>query len=261
MEKFKDILDLKFYNSPTVFKPENLLREARRQKNVLKGEIPKICILDPDGDIVRYLKKNGKAVRNTFWACYHTNLYNFEFEGVEYGIIGCAVGASFAVVLAEQLFVSGCELLISITSAGIISKNKDLARFLIIEKALRDEGTSYHYLPPAPYVSLDEQLLKPLKEAAKEMREVGFGTSWTTDAPYRETAEAIDILKDLDCVEMESAALYAFARAKDAKAVCIAHLTNSMAQKQGDFEKGEEFGGADSLSIISFVSKSLGDFV
>lgn len=259
MEKFTNILDLKYYNNPSVFKPENLLREGRRQKGLPEGNVPKICILDPDGDIVRYLKKKDAASLNVCWACYHTELYNFEYQGTEYGIIGCAVGASFAVLLAEQLFVAGCELLISLTSAGQISENQNQPRFLVIEKALRDEGTSYHYLPPAPYSLLNEEVLQGLKFAAREVdsKMMGFGSSWTTDAPYRETAETIRSIKEsgIDCVEMESAALYAFAEAKGAKVICIAHLTNSMAQKEGDFEKGEEFGGIDSLKVIHFIAE------
>ena len=258
---FKTILDLKYYARPSVFAPDNLLREARRQKGIPVGKVPRVCILDPDGDIVRYLKKKNSATLNSCWACYHTKLYNFEYEGVVYGIIGCAVGASFAVLLAEQLFVSGCELLISITSSGQISDRSDLPRFLVIDKALRDEGTSYHYIPPSPYVYMNEQVSASLKVAVREVDrdEVGFGTSWTTDAPYRETAETIEAMKHsgIDCVEMESAALYAFAQAKGATVVCIAHLTNSMAQKEGDFEKGEEFGGTDSLKVISLISRNL----
>lgn len=150
--------------------------------------------------------------------------------------------------------------MISLTSAGQISENQDMPRFLVIEKALRDEGTSYHYLPPAPYSFLNKEVLQGLKFAAKEVdsKLIGFGSSWTTDAPYRETAETIRSIKEsgIDCVEMESAALYAFAQAKKANVVCIAHLTNSMAQQEGDFEKGEEFGGIDSLRIINFIANS-----
>lgn len=261
MEKFKNILDSKYYDKPSVFKPENLLREGRRQKGISKGVVPSICILDPDGDIVRYLKKHEKVSANGFWACYHTELFNFTFEGVEYGIIGNAVGGSFAVLLAEQLFVSGCKLLLSITSAGVISDSMDLPRFLIIEKALRDEGTSYHYLPPAPYAYINSSVLHSLRNAinAIDNKEIGFGTSWTTDAPYRETGEIIEEMKKsgVDCVEMESAALYAFAQAKEAKIVCIAHLTNTMAQNEGDFEKGEEFGSIDSIKVIHFIAGKL----
>jgi len=66
-----------------------------------------------------------------------------------FGIIGCAVGASFAVLLAEQLLVSGCRLLVSVTSAGQIVPQGPPPYFVLIDRALRDEGTSYHYLPPA----------------------------------------------------------------------------------------------------------------
>lgn len=260
-EVFSTILDAKHYDKPSIFIPENLLREARRQKGIPQGKVPKICILDPDGDIVRYLKKNGITKKNTCWACYHTNLYNFEWEGVELGIIGCAVGASFAVLLAEQLFVSGCQLLISITSAGQITDRSDLPQFLIIEKALRDEGTSYHYLSPEPFAHLNKELLHILRNAFKEIDKtlINFGVSWTTDAPYRETAETIDSMRKagIDAVEMESAALYAFAQAKGAKVICVAHLTNNMAQNDGDFEKGEEFGGLDSLKVINLIANQL----
>ena len=75
-------------------------------------------------------------------------MYEFNNQGIKTGIIGCAVGSSFAVLLAEQLFVSGCELLISVTSAGIINQPlQPGTQFLLITEALRDEGTSYHYMP------------------------------------------------------------------------------------------------------------------
>ena len=115
------MFDQKNFNESSVFTPENLLREARRQKNIPEGNIPEVCVLDPDGDIVKYLLKTNQAELDKYWACYHTNLYRFLNNEQTIGIIGNAVGASFAVLLAEQLFVSGCQLLISITSAGIIN--------------------------------------------------------------------------------------------------------------------------------------------
>ena len=69
------------------------------------------------------------------------------------GIIGKAVGGPFAVLLAEQLFASGCNLIINITSAGRISPCLVTPSYILIDKALRDEGTSFHYLPPSRYVS------------------------------------------------------------------------------------------------------------
>ena len=114
------ILRAKQYDRPSVFRPENLLREARRQKGLPEGKVPPICLLDPDGDVVRTLQATGRATPNPNWACYHTELYDFCWDGLELGVVGCAVGAPFATLVAGQLFASGCELLISITSSGQI---------------------------------------------------------------------------------------------------------------------------------------------
>ncbi len=112
------ILNSKYYDAPSVFTPENLLREARRQKGLAPGTVPAICILDPDGDLVDYLRATHCARRHQSWACYHTVLDTFLYQGIEFGVIGRVVGSSFAVLVAEELFATGCELLISITSAG-----------------------------------------------------------------------------------------------------------------------------------------------
>lgn len=133
----------KNYEEPSLFKPENLLREARRQKGIPRGSIPPVCLLDPDGDIVDYLIRYEKAALNKYWVCYHTKMYEFNSGNTKAGIIGNAVGASFALLLAGQMFVSGCRLLLSITSAGIIKPPRENVRFVLINNALRDEGASY----------------------------------------------------------------------------------------------------------------------
>jgi purine-nucleoside phosphorylase len=70
------------------------------------------------------------------------------------------------------------------------------------------------------------------------------GATWTTDAPFRETAAALEAAraKGILAVEMEAAALYAFARARGRPVLCFAHVTNRMG-REGDFEKGEALSG------------------
>lgn len=250
------LLANKHYANPSVFLPDNLLREARRQKSVPKGHVPTICVLDPDGDLVAYLRTLARVRTCRSWPCYHTDLYEFEHEGFLYGIIGCAVGGSFAVLLAEQLFVSGCELLISITSAGQITPYLEPPYFVLIESALRDEGTSYHYLPPSRYAHLNQSLHEALLNAFDHFSpRVETGKVWTTDAPYRETEHAIgEACKEgILAVEMEAASLYAFAEAQKRPVVCLAHVTNQMGRVQGDFEKGEDSGCKDCLRLIHHV--------
>ena len=75
------ILAGKDFAAPSVFAPENLLREARRQKNLPGSAVPEVCLLDPDGDIVRALSKTGRSRRSAEWACYHTDLFEFEEAG------------------------------------------------------------------------------------------------------------------------------------------------------------------------------------
>ena len=152
------ILEGKDHAAPSVFRPENLLREARRQKGLPAGPVPSVCVLDPDGDLVRQLRAEGRARPCATWACYHTELYEFELGGERIGIVGCAVGAAFAVLVAEQLFASGCRFLVSVTSAGQIVASGPTPYFVLIDRALRDEGTSYHYLPPSTFSEVDEAL-------------------------------------------------------------------------------------------------------
>ena len=243
----------KRYDEASVFVPENLLREARRQKRLPEGMVPSICILDPDGDLVDYLSATKQAQVDDSWACYHTKLHTFKHNEIEFGIVGRVVGAPFAVLVAEELFACGCELLISITSAGQIVALGQPPYVVLIEKALRDEGTSYHYLPPAPYASLRPMLKASISNGWDHGRVPLYsGASWTTDAPFRETEAMIEWCREqgILTVEMEAAALYALAEARRYNIICFAHVTNSMGQIEGDFEKGEACGSRAALHVI-----------
>jgi uridine phosphorylase len=251
------ILDHKHYDSPSVFTPESLLREARRQKALPPGQVPAICVLDPDGDLVDHLQTAELARRHAAWACYHTQLHTFVHEEIDYGIVGRVVGAPFAVLVAEELFASGCKLIISITSAGQIRPLGQPPYVVMLEQALRDEGTSYHYLPPARYSTLRPDLREMVQLAWDQRRlPLRTGASWTTDAPFRETSAAIAACRSegIVAVEMEAAALYALAQAKHYDIICFAHVTNQMAQQGDDFEKGPDQGSQTALAIIHQVA-------
>jgi purine-nucleoside phosphorylase len=236
-DQIPPIVAPKPYQDPSVFLPENLLREARRQKGISRCEVPPRVVLDPDGDLTDFLIKRGRAERNECWACYHSKLYSTTMAGAPVGIIPRVVGAPYAVLVAEQLFVSGCKLLLSVTSAGVIDERRISKRFALITNAVRDEGTSYHYIAPEQAADLSPTLYERL--AAVDEPGWFCAKSWTTDAPYRETAAAIEAMRDVGvaCVEMEAAALYAFA----------------MAQHEGDFEKGEDAGSAETMRLLEDV--------
>lgn len=250
----KPILARKAYAEPSVFTPQGLLREARRQKSIPQGAVPSVCLLDPDGDLTRHLQAQ-RARRNPHWACYHTEMLELETAAGTLGVVGCAVGAPFAVLIAEQLFASGCRLLISITSAGQLVPAGEPPYFVLIDHALRDEGTSYHYLPASAYSSISPEMAALGRSLLHDTTDIVQGSAWTTDAPFRETAAAIAFAKSqgLLAVEMEASALYAFATAKARPVICFAHVTNRMATVANDFEKGEADGNQAMVALINRI--------
>lgn len=243
---------------PSVFQPESLLREARRQRALGAGHVPEICLLDPDGDVIHWLQQNGRGQRAGAWACYHTHLWETDVEDVPIGVVGNAVGAPFAVLVAEQLFASGCRFLVSVTSAGQLDPMMTLPCTILVDRALRGEGTSYAYLPPDRFVAGDDRVLAAV---AEELQRAGIetirGGTWTTDAPFRETRQAIDAAaaEGLQAVEMEVAGLYAFAQARGRSVVCFALVTNQMAQAGDDFEKGVDNGAGHVLSLVAATAR------
>jgi uridine phosphorylase len=254
------ILDNKDHKASSVFEPSALLREARRQKRLPLESVPSVCVLDPDGDIVRGLKRAGTIHAVAGWPCYHTELYAFELAGHTIGIVGCAVGAPFAVLVAEELFASGCRLLISLTSAGQIVPAGPPPYFVVIDRALRDEGTSYHYAAPDEFAAAPKLLVERAADAARKAGlPIFVGSSWTTDAPFRETIDAIEAARrrGVLAVEMEAAALYTLATVKAVSILCIAHVTNTMGLADQDFEKGEANGAADALRLLKSVVAEL----
>lgn len=255
--------------APSVFQPVHLLREARRQKRLADRPVPPVCVLDPDGDLVRHLRRTGQGRHGAGWACYHTDLVEFTLpDGTEAGIVGCAVGAPFAVLVAEQLAASGCRFLLSITSAGQVTDLGAPPYLVLIDRALRDEGTSAHYVPAGPpfMEAPDPAMLDRVDAALHRAFPAGCGTAlhrgatWTTDAPFRETAAAIAHARAAGAVavEMEAAALYAFSAATGFPVACIAHVTNTMGQAGGDdFEKGEAAGSLTALRVIAAVAAAV----
>jgi uridine phosphorylase len=240
-----------------VFEPGNLLEGARRQKDLPDASVPAGCLLDMDGELVERLVASGRAAVDPAWPCFHTKLYRWKTGDAEIGVVGGTVGAPFAVLVAEELFASGCEALVSIASAGLVSSDSRPPFFVLVERALRDEGTSYHYLPAARYAEADPALTDVVARAiAGTPTPLLRGASWTTDAPFRESAPLIASRRaeGILSVEMEAAALLAMGRALRRSVACLAHVTNAMATRPEDFEKG---GHDDQEEVLELCARAV----
>lgn len=140
----------------------------------------------------------------------------------------CPLGGSAAANLMEELIYVGIKTFIGTGSCGAI-KEVDLNKFFVVEKSIRDEGTSYHYLPPARYVSSSTKVIHAIKDVLeKHGEQFDAGTIWTTDAMYRETPKRIEArLKDgAMCVDMENASLSAVAKARGVDYGCLFYYSD-----------------------------------
>lgn len=237
--------DLPIVDHPTdeasALLPKNLLKRSAAMLSREHGHLPRCCVLDMDGELVPVARERFAAAPCSVWPCFHTVLYRMEGSGIDMGLIGGTVGAPFAVLIAEQLIALGCQHILAYSSSGAVSDQLTLPCLVVPERALRDEGTSYHYLPPARWAHYTGKLPDIVaRHAARVGLPVHRGTTWTTDAPYRETRIQIQRHREegILTVEMEAAALMALAQTRGVEIASLLHVTNAFATEDNDFHKG-----------------------
>src|SRR5258708_29909128 len=156
-------------DSPSEFTPEELARAVRAARGLPDAVVPPVCVLDFDGDLTDWLVGDGRTVPFEPWACFHTRMYLLETEGVRCGIIPRTIGGPYAVLIAEQLRVSGARLILGLTSSGRVSPSLPLPSFVVVTSAIRDEGTSFHYLPAAGKVDCPTPIADLLTERLRSL--------------------------------------------------------------------------------------------
>ena len=213
------------------------------ERGIKTVTVPNICVLDFDGDLTDWLVQGGLAHPYPAWACFHTTMYSFDVDGTECGIVARTIGGPYAVLVAEQLHVSGARVLLGLTSAGRVSPSLPMPSLVVATSAIRDEGTSYHYVSAADIVTAPAKLAANLYEGLQGLGlPVAQGLVWTTDAPYRETTEELaeHAANGALAVEMQAASLFAFAEARHADVGVVAHVTNAIDHTGEPFDKGSD---------------------
>lgn len=175
-------------------------------------------------------------------------IYKDVYKGTEVCICQAPLGASAAVQLLDHLIGHGVREIIAAGSCGALINFAE-NEFIVPTEALRDEGTSYHYLPPERTVRLGEKAVTAVRRAL-EKNNVPYTLCkvWTTDGFYRETREMVEHRRAEGCkaVDMECSAMAACARMRGAEFGQILFTADSLA----DVEKHDERDwGAASFSI------------
>jgi uridine phosphorylase len=156
------------------------------------------------------------------------------------GICGnFGIGAPSIAILLEQFAAFGVNKFISIGTAGALQKDLKIGNIVVCDRAIRDEGTSYHYIQAEKYSRPSEELNKKIRRVIEKMGlEYVIGTSWTTDAVYRETIKEIEHYKEegVLTVDMEASAIFAVAHALNVDAGAIFTISDYLSDYLGDGE-------------------------
>lgn len=245
---------------PSAFTAKQLIEDVRRARQVPNGIAPAVCILEFDGDLTDWLVQEGIAKPFAAWACFHTSMFAMEIEGVTCGIIARTIGGPYAVLIAEQLQAAGAKLIIGLTSAGRLAPDLPVPSLVVATSAIRDEGTSYHYLPPAKEVACPTAIVSLLeRELVSTGRTVRSGKVWTTDAPYRETKDQLNqwASEGVLAVEMQAASLFAFGIARQASVAYVAMVSNAVDHQGEQFDTGSQDDGLQILKGIARAARSV----
>jgi uridine phosphorylase len=163
-------------------------------------------------------------------------VYELEHRGVPLAVMHAGIGAPAAVFLFEDLIARGCGTLVACGGAGALL-NHPLGHPIVVSAAVRDEGTSFHYLPPGREIEADPAGVAVLTGVLEE-RELPYevGKTWTTDAPYRETRAKIEARRREGClaVEMEASALIAVARFRQVRFAQVLYAGDSLSSEVYD---------------------------
>ena len=244
----------------TAFSPESVVNAVRAGKHLEPEQVPSVCVLEFDGDLTDWLVSIGKAKPWKSWACFHTTMFSLEVDGLTCGIVPRTIGGPYAVLIAEQMRVSGARVILGLTSAGRVSSLMPLPGLVVVTRAIRDEGTSYHYLPPAETVDAEPKLVTLLESELKGLSLPTLtGLTWTTDAPYRETEKQLSehAKTGVLAVEMQAASLLAFAEAYQFPVGIVAYVTNGVGQTGEPFDKGTRIEEFEILKHVCRAGKRL----
>jgi uridine phosphorylase len=200
---------LEFDSTPEAFiEPSKIIR-AR--------DLPEHCVICFFREVIDKViaENNAKVMVENHWEDGPHHIYEISYRNQRLAFFHPGVGAPLAAGLLEEAIAFGCRKFVACGGCGVLEKDIAVGHLIVVSGAVRDEGVSYHYLPPDREVTANASAVSALVNVLNN-RGIPYrvGKTWTTDAPYRETLNKIAMRKEEGCltVEMESAALIAVAQ-------------------------------------------------
>jgi uridine phosphorylase len=183
-------------------------------------DVPEHCVICFFKEVIEkvVVEHQAQVVVDSHWEDTSHPIYEIAHHDRRLAFFQPGVGGALAAGLLEEAIAYGCRKFIVCGGCGVLEKDIAVGHLIVVSSAVRDEGVSYHYLPPGREVQAHPSGVAAL-EATLRQQGVPYrvGKTWTTDAPYRETPAKIAARKSEGCltVEMEAASLIAAAQFRD----------------------------------------------
>ncbi len=182
----------------------------------------------------------------------------FEHGGERYGYMKLGAGAPIAAAGMERLIALGAKRIIITGTVGVLDPSIRRGDLIVAARAIREEGTSYHYLPAARFVQPSRSMFVALRNALDHLEYPHrTGTTWTTDAFYRETRDKIARLRVRDraiCVEMEAAAIFAVGRFRKVEVGALFYASDAVGGTTWDFHNHDGVTARRSRAVLLDVA-------
>jgi uridine phosphorylase len=198
------------------------------------------CVLCFFQEVIRDLVREGaraRQVHNGESEAGDYPVYELDYGGERLAVVHPGVGASSAAARLEHMIALGCRKFVACGGAGVLVGSISVGHIVVPTAAIRDEGTSYHYLPPSREVAPTRRALEAVEAVLRENNhDYVRGKTWTTDAVYRETRPRMARRQNEGCVvvEMEAAAFFAVARFRRVEFAQILYGGDSLAGRRWD---------------------------
>ncbi|MBW8009635.1 MAG: nucleoside phosphorylase [Chloroflexi bacterium] len=219
------------YKNVSILNPENIVEYRRHLGRLPKTQFPQGVLFCLERGLPKRLRRR---IPVRMVGSMLGDLYMVKKSKDKVGVMAnFGGGAPIVTELAEELVVLGAKEIIIMTWGGALQPDLAPGDIVVNDRAIRDEGTSHHYLPPSKYVPADPQLVDRLANAiVTQGSECTIGTTWTTDAPYRETLEEVQQYQaeGVKTVEMESAGLFAIGEVRNVRTASVVVIMDSLAK-------------------------------
>jgi uridine phosphorylase len=187
-----------------------------------RQDMPEHCVICFFFDVINHFAEQGliRKIMALGTEMGDHPVYELPYEGRSVALFHPGVGAPLAAGLVEEMIGLGCRKFIACGGSGVLDREIAMGHVIIPISAVRDEGTSYHYLPPSREVGPAPEAVAAIETVLKQ-RKVDYllAKTWTTDAYYRETRQRVALRRAEGCltVEMEASALFAVAQFRGVK--------------------------------------------